>query len=293
MTTKDRSRLLGEKKTRRRNKIGENRDGPMLIPPPPPPSDRLVGLLSRGDLLALPPAVEEDVGLLGDDARGLRAGDGGVVVVEPVARGVVEGGGGVVSAAEAAGVLRDGEEVVAGAGGVVFGEDEGAEVEVLEGKVHQVVELLAVDEVHGLVVLEAFQVEDQDVGRRPEVQLLEGAVVLLALGAEPLLGLAELLPLRQGPQAVHDVDLLGASDVALRRGLVHGHGLVLRAVVPLLQRLARPLQRQELVRLQRLAHQRLVLRQLRHQLRPRRRRRHHAVRLRRRRRLHVVVSCAG
>mmetsp|Transcript_28255 Transcript_28255/g.91092 ORF Transcript_28255/g.91092 Transcript_28255/m.91092 type:complete len:427 (+) Transcript_28255:59-1339(+) len=209
-------------------------------------------------------------------ARGLRGGDGGVVVVEPLVRGVVEGGGGVVSAAHAAGVLGDGEEVVVRAGFVGAGEDVRREIEVFDGEVDEVVELLAVDEVHVLGVLEALEVEDEDLGRRPEVELLEGPRVLLALGAVPLLRLPELLALREGPEAVRDVDAVLAAQLGtLHRRTVEVAGLVLRAVVPLQRR---PLQRHRLVRVHGLRDEGLVLRQLTHELRTGPRRHHYPVR---------------
>mmetsp|Transcript_26356 Transcript_26356/g.105504 ORF Transcript_26356/g.105504 Transcript_26356/m.105504 type:complete len:334 (-) Transcript_26356:1162-2163(-) len=241
--------------------------------------------------LVLSSAVKEHVGLPRDHALRVGARDARVVVVEPLVRVVVVGRRGVVAAAEAARVLRDGEEVVTRVCGRGGREDVVREVEVLEREVDEVVEFLAVDEVHVLRVLEALEVDDEDVGRRPEVELLEGARVLLALAAEPLLGLAELLALGELGEAVHDVDARRVAPRAVlraarrRRRALRGRGVevdgvVLVAVEGLAQRRGRELERQGVRRLQDVGERGVVaVGQLGDEARPARARDDHAVRL--------------
>merc|ERR1719409_1370226 len=81
------------------------------------------------------------------------------------------------------------------------------QVQILDWKRYSIIQLLAMHEVRVLRVLEPLEMQYEYLRRRPQIQLLVGPLVLLALAAVPHLRLAQLFLFREFPETVHEVDI--------------------------------------------------------------------------------------
>merc|ERR1719261_2114552 len=110
-------------------------------------------------------------------------------------------------AAQTAGMLTYGIQVVL-RGPSRFGiQNTWRQVQILDWKRYSIIQLLAMHEVRVLRVLEPFEMQYEYLGRAPQIQLLIRALVLLALAAVPHLRLAELFLFREFPETIHEVDV--------------------------------------------------------------------------------------
>merc|ERR1719487_713818 len=110
-------------------------------------------------------------------------------------------------AAQTAGMLTYGIQVVL-RGPSRFGiQHTRRQVQILDWKRYSIIQLLAMHEVRVLGVLEPLEMQYEYLRRRPQIQLLIRALVLLALSAVPHLRLAQLFLFREFPETVHEIDI--------------------------------------------------------------------------------------
>mmetsp|Transcript_4857 Transcript_4857/g.10263 ORF Transcript_4857/g.10263 Transcript_4857/m.10263 type:complete len:282 (+) Transcript_4857:541-1386(+) len=108
-------------------------------------------------------------------------------------------------------VLAHSEQLVDGWRVLVDGaEDVFCQIEVVDREFYRVVDLRSQNVVaHGTIFeLESFQVQDENVGHRPQCDHFQGANVLFATLAVPGVHLVELLPLEEFFDAVFDPDVI-------------------------------------------------------------------------------------
>lgn len=160
------------------------------------------------------PLVEEEVRVTCDRGFSGRMADVGIVAAVPLPIDRVADGRRVVAGIGCrARVLGDTAELVNGrCQRIDWAQNMPRQVQPLYGELDRIVHLGAqhASRRHARVECEAFQVQDEDVGHRPQGDHLERTHVLAAAGAVPGVALVELLAFHEFFQAVFELDAGGS-----------------------------------------------------------------------------------